>query len=205
MIDTYLTVKEYAESQFKEKGSKFIGRIYPVQSREEAEGQLEALRKEYYDATHHCSAFRIGIGDQAIFHYDDDGEPSGTAGKPIYQAITGAELTNVLIIVTRYYGGTKLGTGGLIRAYGGSAKMTIEAAEIVKRVLKNRVRIQTTYDDISIVMRLIDQFDGTIAEQDYGKEIEMTVKVRRSEVENFREQLVEQTAGRINIVFPPGC
>jgi len=205
MIDTYLTVKEYAESQFKEKGSKFIGRIYPVQSREEAEGQLEALRKEYYDATHHCSAFRIGIGDQAIFHYDDDGEPSGTAGKPIYQAITGAELTNVLIIVTRYYGGTKLGTGGLIRAYGGSAKMTIEAAEIVKRVLKNRVRIQTTYDDISIVMRLIDQFDGTIAEQDCGKEIEMTVKVRRSEVENFREQLVEQTAGRINIVFPPGC
>jgi len=198
MIDTFQTVKDYAESQFKEKGSKFIGRIYSVQSRDEAEAQLDALRKEYYDATHHCSAFRVGIGDQAIFHYDDDGEPSGTAGKPIYQAITGAELTNVLIVVTRYYGGTKLGTGGLIRAYGGSAKMTIEAATIVKRVLKESVKIQTTYDDISIIMRLVDQLNGDIAEQEYGKDIKLTIRVRRSNIKKFRDQLIEQTAGRVH-------
>lgn len=204
MIDTFQTVREYAESQFKEKGSKFIGRIYPVQSRDEAETQLDALRKEYYDATHHCSAFRIGIGDQAIFHYDDDGEPSGTAGKPIYQTITGADLTNVLIVVTRYYGGTKLGTGGLIRAYSSSAKMTIEAAAIVKRVLRESVRIQTTYDDISIVMRLIDQFTGNIVEQDYGTDIDLTVRVRRSAVEHFQDQLVEQTSGRVHTIYPPG-
>lgn len=200
MTDTYKTVQGFAETFYKEKGSKFVGRIYPVHSRDEAQLQVDELRKTFYDATHHCSAFRIGLGDEAIFHYDDDGEPSGTAGKPIYQSIAGAELTNVLIVVTRYYGGTKLGTGGLIRAYGNSAKMTIDVAKIVQRVLKDSVKIHTTYEDISAVMRVIEQFNGSIDTQDYQEAIDLTVQIRRSKVEHFRRQLTEQTAGRVELL-----
>lgn len=197
MTDEYLTIKEYAESSLKIKGSKFIGHVYPVSSRDVAESKIKTLREEYYDATHHCSAFRIGLGDQAIYHYDDDGEPSGTAGKPIYQAITGAEITNTLIIVTRYFGGTKLGTGGLIRAYGETAQNTIKSATLVRRILQESLSLQTTYEDISHVMRVIDQFDASIAAQDYGEEINFTIRVRQSGMDEFKQQLIDQTAGRV--------
>ncbi|MCF7802986.1 MAG: YigZ family protein [Candidatus Marinimicrobia bacterium] len=200
MTDEYLTVKEYATARFKEKGSKFIGHIYPVNSRDDAAQRLSEVKQEYYDATHNCSAYVIGLGDETDFHYDDDGEPSGTAGKPIYQAITGADLTNVIIIITRYFGGTKLGTGGLIRAYGESAHLTIENATIVRKVLTETVSLETTYEDISAVMRTIENMEARITDQDYGEKIRITVAVRQSLAEQFRRQLIDSTGDRIAFV-----
>jgi len=200
MSDVYRTVREYARSELKEKGSRFIGHIFPVSSEKEAEEHIVEIRKEYYDATHHCSAYRIGFGDQALFFYDDDGEPAGTAGRPIYQALTSAELTNTLILVTRYFGGTKLGTGGLARAYGSTATRTIRAAEVIQKIRSAPVRLRTSYQDISGVLRTIEAFQAAILEQEYGEEITLTVAVRLSRVEEFRRDLVNNTAGRIQFV-----
>lgn len=200
MNDVYRTVREYARTELKERGSRFIGHIFPVASQADAEEQIANIRKEYYDATHNCSAYRIGFGDQAIFFYDDDGEPAGTAGRPIYQAVTGAELTNTLILVTRYFGGTKLGTGGLARAYGNTAAQTIRAAEIIKKIRSTPVTLRTSYQDISGVMRTIEAVQAAILEQEYEEEITLTVAVRLSRVEEFRRELVNNTAGRIQFV-----
>jgi uncharacterized YigZ family protein len=200
MSDTYRTVRQYASSQFKEKGSKFIGHIYPAASRDEAEARVADIQKEYHDATHNCSAFRIGIGDEALFHFDDDGEPSGTAGKPIYQAILGTDLTNVVIIVTRYFGGTKLGTGGLIRAYGYSAKLTIEQAKVVEKTLAEKVTVQSDYDDMNLVMRAIESFQGKLIDQEYGESVQISLAVPRSLVNQLKSRLKEQSAGRIQFV-----
>jgi len=200
MSDVYRTVRGYARTELKEKGSRFIGHIFPVSSREEAEEHIAAIRKEYYDATHNCSAYRIGFGDQALFYYDDDGEPAGTAGRPIYQALTGADLTNTLILVTRYFGGVKLGTGGLVRAYAETATHAIRAADIVKKIRTEPVRIQTSYQDISGVMRTIESFQAAILEQEYKEDIVLTVAVRLSRMEEFRRHLINNTAGRIQFV-----
>lgn len=200
MSDIYRTTLQYASSQFKDKGSKFIGHIYSATSRDEVESRVADIRKEYFDATHNCSAFRIGIGDDALFHYDDDGEPSGTAGKPIYQAIQGADLTNVVIIVTRYYGGTKLGTGGLIRAYGYSAKLTIDQAKVIEKTLAKKVTVKTDYDDMSLVMRAIESFQGKLISQEYSDSVQITLAAPRSQVHKLKLQLKEQSAGRIQFV-----
>mgnify|MGYP005840970519 CR=1 FL=1 len=200
MTDEYYTVSGYATAQNKEKGSKFIGHIFPVKSTEEAGRKISDTKKKFYDATHNCSAYLLGLGDEAIYHFDDDGEPSGTAGQPIYQAITGAGITDVLIVVTRYFGGTKLGTGGLIRAYGHTARITIENAERMKKIRTETLAIHTTYDDISQVMRTIDLASARIVSQDYGEEIRMEIAVRQSQVDDFQAQLVENTGGRIAFV-----
>lgn len=197
MTDQYKTIQSPASAEFKEKGSKFIAQVFPVQSREEAEQKLAEVKKEYYDATHNCTAFKVGIGDDAVYHYDDDGEPSGTAGQPIYQAITDADLTDVLIVVTRYFGGTKLGTGGLIRAYSKAATQAIEATKIITKRLAEKLTVRTTYDDISQVMRSLDEVEGKILSQDYGADITLQVAVRKSLADQFTERLTDLTAGRI--------
>jgi len=199
MSDKYRTIQSRASAEFKEKGSKFISQIFPVQSREKAEEIVSSVKKDYHDATHNCSAFRVGIGDDAVYHYDDDGEPSGTAGQPIYQAIVGADLTDVLIVVTRYFGGTKLGTGGLIRAYGAAANRAIEDAKVITKYLAETLTIHTTYDDISQVMRVLDEVDGKILRQDYGEGIVLKVAVRKSLAPQFTRKLTDLTAGRIEI------
>lgn len=200
MSDVYRTVRAYARAELKERGSRFIGHIFPISSQEDAEEHIAGIRKEYYDATHNCSAYRIGFGAQALFFYDDDGEPAGTAGRPIYQALTGADLTNTLILVTRYFGGTKLGTGGLARAYGSTATRTIRTADVIKKIRSAPVRLRTSYQDISGVMRTIETFQAVILEQEYGAEITLTVAVRLSRVREFRRELVNTSAGRIQFV-----
>lgn len=202
MNDVYRTVRAYTRTEMKEKGSRFIGHIFPAPSREKAEQYIASIRKEYYDATHNCSAYRLGFGDQALFYYDDDGEPAGTAGRPMYQALTSAGLTNTLILVTRYFGGTKLGTGGLARAYGSTASLTIRQAEIIEKIRTDTIRLQTSYQDISGVMRTIELFHASILEQEYGEGILLTVAVRMSQADEFRQNLVNNTAGRIQFVSP---
>ena len=149
----FKTIQSPTESKFTIKGSKFLGFAYPVDKQEEIDEILTVIRKKYYDATHHCYAWQLGSGKEMTFRYNDDGEPSGTAGKPIYGAIQRLDLTNVLIVSIRYYGGTKLGTGGLIKAYGQSASRHLEAAKIKTVEIGDTIEFESSYEQHPIIMR----------------------------------------------------
>ena len=156
MAEKYLTVSKSVESIYKEKGSKFLSFLYPVTSVEEVKEYLTQLKKKYYDATHHCYAYIIGY-DKETFRMNDDGEPSSTAGKPIYGQLQSNDLTNVLLVVVRYFGGTKLGVSGLIKAYKESSAECIALAEIVEKQVKHKYNIYFAYEDMNVVMNILKQ------------------------------------------------
>ena len=165
-------------------------------SAEAALDHLEALRKAAYTATHHCWAYRLGP-DEPAPRFNDDGEPSGSAGAPILREIEGRELFGCLVVVTRYYGGTKLGVGGLQRAYGEAAGAALDAARRRRVVIRVPVRLAFAFDDTSPAMRLLDQFDAEVADQAYSPEgTELTLAVRRGQVDALAAAFVEATAGR---------
>ncbi len=201
--DTYKTVRQAAESVLKIKGSQFIGHILAVHSREEAEAELNHLRKTYHDATHNCYAYRIGISGREISRFSDDGEPSGTAGRPILQALQSSDVTDVLLVVTRYFGGTKLGTGGLTRAYSQSAQQTLENAGFKEVILSEEIHFSLPYDCFGLVQTLLDRYGGRIGHIAYDKDVAMQVFVRRSKAEVFRTQVTEQSNGRIKMKVQP--
>ena len=161
MSDTYCRVKTSSTHQIKVKGSRFIAEVWPAADEKEAEERLSEIRRREYNATHHCWAYRLGVAGNT-FRYSDDGEPNGTAGLPIYRQIEGRELTNTLVVVTRYYGGTKLGTGGLARAYGEAASAALDSSEIAVEIVRQHLRIRFAYADTSPAMHTIDQFDVKI-------------------------------------------
>ena len=196
MTDSYRTLARPASAEPpKTKGSRFIGEAFPVRTEEEAMARLEAVRKREHAATHWCWAYRLGVEGDA-FRYSDDGEPSGSAGAPILRQIEARELTNTLVVVTRYYGGTKLGTGGLVRAYGEAASEVLDAARIVEHVVRVPVRLRFAYDDTSPAMHTVNRFDAEIAEQHYAEDTELVVRVRRSEADALRAAFVEALGGR---------
>ncbi len=205
MSDIFLTVKEpCGPSLLKEKGSKFLGYSFPITSREEAETRIEELRKEYHDSTHVCYAYRTGNGEEDYFRYNDDGEPNGTAGIPIYNEIKRAELFNVLVAVVRYYGGTKLGTGGLTRAYGGSARITIEESSITEVTRTAAFSLEIPFSFQGAIMSLCNSLDISIREQEYTSEgARMVLDVPESKVKRFKSILTERSAGKIE-AFPLG-
>ncbi|PEN14070.1 hypothetical protein CRI94_06800 [Longibacter salinarum] len=199
MSDTYLTIAGPARAELKREGSKFIAEAQPVTSRENADAWFASVREREHTATHHCTAFRAGReGD--VFHYNDDGEPSGTAGPPILRQIDGHDLTNTAVVVTRYYGGTKLGTGGLIRAYGDAAKRVLDAAEIVEKVVRVPVRVRFAYEDTSPASRVLDQFDLDIVDRDYSDVTEIVAGVRESDVDRFIQAFVNGLGDRGTVV-----
>ena len=157
-MSTYRTISAPTTSQYRVLGSRHIGYAFPVRLEEEVKAKIDALWKEHHNATHICYAWRLGW-DYGAHRINDDGEPSGTAGKPIYGQIQSAELTNILIAVVRYYGGTKLGTGGLIDAYKSAAKLCIEAAHIEVRPVKDRYRITFGYGDMPSIMKVLKDLD----------------------------------------------
>ncbi len=195
MRDSYQTLAGRAEAEIKIKGSRFIAEALPVPDENEAEAAIQEIRKREYSATHHCTAYRLGP-DGAIFRYNDDGEPSGTAGPPILRQIEGRVLTNTLVVVTRYYGGTKLGTGGLIRAYGDAAALALDRSRIEERILRTPVRLRFAYDDTSPAMHLLSRFDTELLDTRYSEETELTVAVRRSQTAAFAAAFTEALAGR---------
>jgi uncharacterized YigZ family protein len=184
MSDTYRTIASSATATLKVEGSRFLAEAVPVASREAAEKHIEAVREREHQATHHCTAYRLGTeGDEV--RYNDDGEPSGTAGQPILRQMDARDLTNTLVVVTRYFGGTKLGTGGLMRAYGDAADAALDQASIVERVVRVPVQIRFAYDDTTPARQVLRQFDATVTDSDYTDVTELTVGVRASEVEVF--------------------
>lgn len=186
--DLYLTLEADTEAVFKEKSSKFLAYAFPVESEERIREILEALRKRYYDATHHCYAWRLGPqGEQ--FRSNDDGEPSGTAGKPILGQMLSTGITNCLIVVVRYFGGTKLGVPGLISAYRESARAAIEAGRIVERTVDRRIKIFFPYIAMNDVMRIVKEEQPSIADQQFDNLCSMTLSIRASRATVLTEKL----------------
>lgn len=192
MEDTYRTIATAGTAGHKVEGSRFVGRAFHAATGATAEALIEDVRTEARDATHHCSAYRINAD---TFRYDDDGEPSRTAGPPILRQIDARGLIETLVVVTRYYGGTNLGTGGLIRAYGQSAGEALDAASIVTRMRSVRAAIRFAYSDTGPVMRVLDQFGAATEARSYGQDTALQVAVRAGAVPAFRRAFVEATKG----------
>ena len=188
MEDFYKTIEHPAEGYLTEKKSKFISHVVPVKSAEEVKEIVEEHRKKYYDARHVCWAYMLGW-EREEFRANDDGEPSGTAGKPILGQINSAELTDVLILVVRYFGGTLLGTGGLIRAYKEAAADAIAHAEIVEKTVDDRIVIRFEYPLLNEVMRLLKQYEEVQWTQEFRENCRMDLSIRRSLSTRLREQL----------------
>ena len=180
------------------KRSRFFGDGAPVASAEEAMDFVETIRSSYPDAGHHCFAWRLGLGDQG-FRVNDDGEPGGTAGKPILNHIDGAELRGVVIVVTRYFGGTKLGKGGLIRAYGGTGGELIAAATIIEVQQTTPLVITTTYADKGVIDGVLRSFGLNPTDAQFGTNVCITVPVPVEEIDALRTTILEATGGRARL------
>lgn len=200
--DTYRTIAAPAEAVLRERGSRFLAYAYPVKDEKEVKERLDALRKQYYNATHHCYAWRIRVGEaggqtgglaggqrDTETRVNDDGEPSGTAGKPILGQVLSAELTDILIVVVRYFGGTKLGVPGLIGAYRESARAVIEAAEVVTKTVNAVFRVRFAYAAMNDVMRVVKEMSPDVVSQNFDNVCEMELSIRRGLEEQFRGRL----------------
>lgn len=181
--DKYNTIEKPSEGFLKDRGSKFHAYAYPITSIEEIEDALLEIRKLHNKARHHCYAYRLGT-DGNNFRANDDGEPSGTAGKPILGQIDSFGLTDVLIVVVRYFGGTLLGTGGLIQAYKGGAGEALNAAKVVEKTLKNRFRIHFDYSLMAPLMNAIKKLDLEVLSQSFEASASITIAIPLSDTEN---------------------
>ncbi len=186
-MDTYLTISSVSEALNKDKGSKFYAFAYPVQTVEQIKEILAEKRKEYYDARHVCYAYMLGY-ERNVFRANDDGEPSGTAGRPILGQINSSNLTDILIIVVRYFGGTLLGTSGLIQAYKTSAAEAIAAATIEERIVEKTFVSKFGYQDLNAVMRIMKDFDLAIVNQIQEMDCTLYFRIRLSDIDRVRDR-----------------
>lgn len=186
--DTYLTIEKSTEAIFKDKGSKFLAFAYPVENDHQIKEILNQLKKEHHTANHHCYAYRLGA-DKMNFRANDDGEPNNTAGKPILGQIQSNDLTNVLIVVVRYFGGTLLGVSGLINAYKNSAADVIKASTIIEKQILFNYTIQFYFEHLNDVMKLLKQLDCKITSQQFDNNCEMSFSIRKANSEQCEEKL----------------
>ena len=187
-IDTYKSIAGLSEGLFKDNGSRFIAKAYPVESEAEVREIVAAIRKEYHDARHHCYAYRIGL-DGATWRANDDGEPSGSAGRPILGQIDSAGLSDILVVVIRYFGGIKLGIPGLIRAYKTSTADALSQAQVVEKVAGRWVTLRFPYDSLPVVMKTVKDLGLPQRGQSFQEECVLEVRVRRSLELDFLERI----------------
>ena len=196
--DQVASLDEGPQTELTVRGSRFLGQAFRVENESMAAATLDRIRRHYHDATHHCWASRLGLDEPWVERWDDDGEPSGTAGVPIMGAIRHEGLTQGLIIVIRYFGGTKLGTGGLVRAYGESARLALAAAP--RRILWRGVTLEISagFGDLGPVETVLGRAAAAIlaVERSFEPEPRFIVRVKRSRVDGLRGELTEATAGR---------
>ncbi len=189
MSDTYRTIAAPAEGVYKEKGSKFTAYAFAIESEEEVKQRVAWAKKEFYDARHHCYAYRMGRSGEH-FRANDDGEPSGTAGKPILGQLLSADLSNVLVVVVRYFGGTLLGTSGLIAAYKGATADAIANAHIEERTWNEELSIAFAYENMNSVMKVVKDEDLQILSQDFDNATcRITLSIRESKLEKVKKML----------------
>ncbi len=186
--DCYLSIAAPSQGLYKENGSKFLAFAYPVEQEDQAQEIIADLKREYFDARHHCYAYRIGhIGDQ--WRMNDDGEPSSTAGRPIYGQLLSNELSDILVVVVRYFGGIKLGIPGLIRSYKSATADAIANAVIVEKIAGEFFTITFDYLQMNDVMKVLKEMNITPISQDFDLTCKMDVKVRLTQIEQFYESL----------------
>ena len=191
--DTFKSLKAPSEGLYKEKGSKFLAFAYPVVSEDEVKAYLEQIRKKYYDARHHCYAYRLGLNGD-VWRYNDDGEPSSTAGRPIYGQILSRELSDVLIVVVRYFGGIKLGVPGLIRAYKSAAADALDHAETVEKVASELFSVTFDYTAMDRVMRVLKDMGISPLKYIAESECRMEMRVRLRDTDTFVMRMGEAEA-----------
>ena len=187
-IDTYKSIAGLSEGLFKDNGSRFIAKAYPVESEAEVKEIVAAIKKEYHDARHHCYAYRIGL-DGSTWRANDDGEPSGSAGRPILGQIDSAGLSDILVVVIRYFGGIKLGIPGLIRAYKTSTSDALDHAQVVEKVAGRWVILRFPYDSLPAVMKVVKDMGLPQRGQSFQEECTLEVRVRRSLEQDFLERI----------------
>lgn len=188
--DSYRSISAPSEGLFKDNGSRFIARAYPVETEEEIRDIVSSLKKEYHDARHHCYAWRLGYrGDR--FRASDDGEPPGSSGKPILGQIDSRGLSDVLVVVIRYFGGIKLGIPGLIRAYRTSTADALDSAEIIEKVASRRFRLHFGYMNMNAVMKIMKDLGLSPGGQDFGMECSMETSVRLTLIPEFLRRVAE--------------
>lgn len=197
--DIYHTIKAPSEGLYKEKGSKFLAFAYPVCTLEEVKAHLERLRKDYFDARHHCYAYILGANKDA-WRANDDGEPSGTGGRPIHGQLLSADLTDTLIVVVRYFGGILLGASGLANAYKTAARDAIEHAEIIEKTINIRYRLQFEYALMNDVMRVIKEYGLTPLNQDFNLDCRLEIEVRQSQSVRLYDTIAKLRGVKIETV-----
>ena len=197
MEDSYLTIAQPGEAVYKERSSKFLAFAYPVSDEGEIKEILDGLRKEYYDATHHCYAWRLGANGEQ-YRCNDDGEPSGTAGRPILGQMLSRGITQCLIVVVRYFGGTKLGVPGLIQAYRESAQAAIDNCTVIETTVDVRIRTEFPYVAMNDVMRIVKEENPRIEEQRFDNICSMRLSIRKSRAETLLGRLGKVSGIEIN-------
>lgn len=193
---SYKTVKKDAFAEIEIKKSKFISHIAEIKSEDEAETFIKQTRKKYYDATHNCSAYILN-SDRGIRHSSDDGEPSGTAGKPILDVISGAGLSDIIVVVTRYFGGTELGTGGLVRAYSGAAAEVLKNTAVVEITEAKLIEFIIDYGLLPKLQHLCMELGIIIYETEYLEKVKISVLITENNLGRFFKEVTEMTAGAI--------
>ena len=188
MIDTYLTIQDKSEGIYTEKRSKFLAFAHPVETIDEIKDLITDYKKKYYDARHVCYAYMLGP-ERTDFRANDDGEPSSTAGKPILGQINSRELTNILVVVIRYFGGVKLGTSGLIVAYREAAAEALSAAAVIEKTIEETVTFTFPYVMMNSVMRVVKELNPRIVEQKYDETCIITLAIKRSMAPMLEERL----------------
>lgn len=204
MLSQYKTVYRGGEAEIIEKKSRFIATVIPVKTEEEAIAFIESMKKKYWNATHNCSAYVIGEHFQ-IQRCSDDGEPSGTAGKPMLDVLLGEKIHDVAVVVTRYFGGTLLGTGGLVRAYSSSTKEGLSASKIITKIHGQKLSIQTDYTGLGKIQYILGQRGLTILHSNYTDKVELEVLLPDEEISGVTADIREGTNGQAVMELQDAC
>lgn len=204
MLNKYKVVYKGGQDEIIEKKSRFIATVAPVESEEEALAFIEAMKKKYWDARHNCFAYVIGERGQ-LARCSDDGEPGGTAGKPMLDVLLGEEIRNIVVVVTRYFGGTLLGTGGLVRAYSSSTQAGIRASVIITRIRGLKLNIKTDYNGLGKVQYILGQRGIKLIDSIYTENVELSVLLPLGEVKTVEAEITEGTNGRVKMEEGDEC
>lgn len=199
-MEEYLAVIESGQDEIVEKKSRFIGYVEAVSTEEEAMAFVERIKKKHYDARHNCYAYSIGTGAQPTLRFSDDGEPQGTAGKPILEVIQGSGIRNICIVVTRYFGGTLLGTGGLVRAYTEASKAGLAASIIRKKRQLIEAELPMDYTELGKLQYLIANTDAEITDTIYSDKVVVKVRVYAPVFEQFVKQVTDVTGAKVAVI-----
>lgn len=196
--DTYKTIESESSGLYKEKGSKFIALAYPVKSESEVKEIIDQLKKKYYDARHHCYAYVLGF-DKSAWRVNDDGEPSGTAGKPIHGQLLSYDLTNTLVVVIRYFGGTKLGVSGLINAYKQAARDALQNATIIEKTINEVYKLSFPFESMNDAMKIVKDFGLQIVDSNYDSNAYIIYKIRLNDAQKVIAKI--KTSYRFDLIY----